>query len=70
MSNNGASGFGIGLLVGAAVGLAVGFLYAPRPGKETRAVIREKAETLMEKAKEKVARVGGKAEEAESVEEA
>ncbi|MFC2069243.1 YtxH domain-containing protein [Chloroflexota bacterium] len=49
---NTTSGFGIGLVVGAAIGLALGFLYAPKPGKETRALLREKAETATEKAKE------------------
>ena len=45
MSNrDSATGFGVGVLVGIAIGLAVGFLYAPRPGRETRAMIREKAE--------------------------
>ncbi|MFC2069293.1 YtxH domain-containing protein [Chloroflexota bacterium] len=40
------------LIVGVAIGLAVGFLYAPKPGKETRALLREKAETAAEKAKQ------------------
>ena len=38
--------------VGAAIGLAVGFLYAPRPGREMRATIREKAEEAKDKAEE------------------
>ena len=44
------SGFAIGLLVGAALGLAVGFLFAPQSGKETRQLLREKAETARERA--------------------
>ena len=44
--------FLVGLLIGTAAGLAVGFLYAPRPGKETRAMLREKAEVAAEKARE------------------
>ncbi|MBC8477570.1 MAG: YtxH domain-containing protein [Dehalococcoidia bacterium] len=44
--------FAIGFLLGAVVGAAVGFLYAPQPGKETRAMLKEKAETAAEKAKE------------------
>ena len=44
--------FAIGFLMGAIVGVAVGFLYAPKPGRETRAMLKEKAETAAEKAKE------------------
>ena len=44
--------FAIGFIMGAFVGVAVGFLYAPKPGKETRAMLKEKAETAAEKAKE------------------
>lgn len=54
--------FVVGMLMGAIVGLAVGFLYAPKPGYETRAMLKEKAthakdeashiiETAREKAK-------------------
>lgn len=46
------SGFAVGLVLGAIAGLAVGFLYAPRPGKETRALLKEKAETVKEKTTE------------------
>ena len=44
--------FVVGLALGAAVGIAMGFLYAPHSGKETRAMIREKAEMAKETAKE------------------
>jgi len=46
------STFAIGFIVGAAIGLAVGFLYAPRPGSETRTLLREKAAVAKEKAEE------------------
>ena len=43
MSNQGNSmgGFGVGLLVGAAVGVSVALLYAPYSGQKTRRLIRE-----------------------------
>ncbi len=44
--------FAVGFLFGAVVGVAIGFLYAPKPGSETRAMLKEKAETAAEKAKE------------------
>jgi len=47
---DGGSGFAIGLIVGAALGLAIGFLFAPRSGTETRQLLKEKAEATREKA--------------------
>jgi len=44
------TGFAIGFFVGAAVGLAIGFLYAPQPGPETRQLIKEKTEKVMDTA--------------------
>jgi gas vesicle protein len=44
--------FAIGFFLGAIVGVAVGFLYAPKPGRETRTMLKEKAETAAETAKE------------------
>ena len=46
------SSFIIGLVFGAAIGAAIGFLYAPRPGTETRAMLKEKAEKAAEMARE------------------
>lgn len=40
------TGLAIGFFVGAAMGLAIGFLYAPKPGVETRKIIKEKAEEM------------------------
>ena len=44
------SGFAIGLIVGAALGLAIGFLFAPRPGAETRQILKEKMGVARERA--------------------
>lgn len=38
------------LILGTAVGLAVGFLFAPRPGKEVRQLLKEKAVAAKQKA--------------------
>jgi gas vesicle protein len=54
------SSFAIGFIVGAIAGIAIGFLYAPQAGKETRALLKEKAEEVREKASE----VAEKAKEA------
>ena len=48
-----------GFLIGAVIGIAAGFFYAPRTGKETRELLTEKAE----KAREKVIEVAEKAGE-------
>jgi gas vesicle protein len=40
------NGFALGFLLGAVAGVAIGFLYAPKPGRETRAMLREKAEEV------------------------
>ena len=36
-------GFGVGLLTGAVIGGVVALLYAPRTGKETRQLVKDKA---------------------------
>ena len=54
---DGAPGFGTGFIVGAVVGLAIGFLYAPKAGEETRELAREKVEKLRERAAESLARL-------------
>jgi len=36
--------------VGAIIGLAIGFLYAPKPGEETRELARESVDKVREKA--------------------
>ena len=48
------SGIGVGFIMGAAIGVAVGMLYAPRAGAETRAMISDKADEVKEKVSEAV----------------
>ena len=50
--SDGGSKFAIGLIVGAVLGLAIGFFFAPRSGAETRQLLREKAEVVRERATE------------------
>ena len=52
--------FNIGFILGAVAGAAMGFLYAPKTGKETRALLKEKAEV----AREKVTEIADKTKEA------
>jgi len=54
---NNASSLGIGMLVGLAVGAAVGMLLAPKSGADTRAMLKEKAEDVRGKAGDTVKRV-------------
>jgi len=53
MNKDSAGGMGIGFLIGAVVGLAVGFLFSPHSGKENREIIKEKAQSLIDKVKHK-----------------
>jgi len=48
--------FIMGFLLGAIAGVAIGFLYAPKAGKETRALLKEKAGQLKDKASEVISR--------------
>ena len=54
---DGGSSFLIGFIIGAVAGVAIGFLYAPKAGKETRALLKEKAGQLKSKAGELFSRV-------------
>lgn len=51
-SNDGGSGFVIGLIVGGAAGFLAGILMAPRSGEETRAMLAEKSAEWRERASE------------------
>ncbi len=57
MNRDHAIGFGIGLLTGAVIGGVIGLLYAPKPGKETRQLIKDKAVDLGEAVKYKTVEV-------------
>ncbi len=61
--HDGSKKFVIGFLLGVVVGAAVGILYAPHPGRETRAILRKKAEVASEKAKEIVGEAREKSRE-------
>jgi gas vesicle protein len=53
MSNSDSgSRFGIGLILGLAIGVALGFLFTPRSGKETRDLLKDKASDVSETARE------------------
>ena len=47
-----APGFLVGFALGAVIGLAAAFLLAPRPGKETRELVKDKAATIPETVRE------------------
>ena len=48
MNKDSGAGFFTGLIVGALIGVVVGFLYAPQSGTETRRIVKEKAAGLKE----------------------
>ena len=52
MSSESGTNFAVGFLIGAVVGIAVSILYAPKAGRETRTLLKEKAKEVPEKAKE------------------
>ena len=58
------NGFAFGFLLGAVAGVAIGFLYAPKPGRETRAMLVDKAEEVRGKATEVAGKVRETATEA------
>lgn len=52
MSNNRSGAFLGGMILGAALGTVTGLLMAPRPGRETRQLIRKSADALPELAED------------------
>jgi gas vesicle protein len=53
MNKDNAIGFGIGFLAGAVVGGVIALLYAPKTGKETRQLIKDKATEVVDSVKDK-----------------
>ena len=64
MDKDSGANFVVGFFFGAVVGAAIGLLYAPRPGRETREIIRHKAEEVKERAEEVAAKAKDAAVEA------
>ena len=58
------SNFLVGFIIGAIAGVAIGFLYAPKSGKETRALLKQKASEVKERASAMTSRIKGSALEA------
>jgi len=58
-SKESGTGFFAGLVVGAVIGLAIGFLYAPKPGYETRHTLKEKLSSVGETAEKTIEKVKG-----------
>ncbi|NCJ08177.1 YtxH domain-containing protein [Synechococcales cyanobacterium C] len=52
MSNSRSGTFVVGVLVGSAVGTVTGLMLAPRPGRETRHLLKKSAEALPELAED------------------
>jgi gas vesicle protein len=57
MNRDTSAGFFSGILLGAVIGAAVGLLYAPQPGTETRRMVKEKALEVKEKASKAASKI-------------
>jgi gas vesicle protein len=66
MESENLTAFGIGLLAGLVIGGAVALLYAPKTGKETRKLIKDKATEVVDTVKEKTGGVIDTVKEAAS----
>lgn len=66
MNKDCAVGFGIGVLAGVVIGGTIALLYAPKSGKETRKLIKDKAIDVMDAAKEKTSDIIDSVKEATS----
>ncbi len=66
MNKDHAIGFGIGLVTGAVIGGVIALLYAPKTGKETRQLIKDKTTQVVDAVKEKTSGVIDTVKEAAS----
>ena len=66
MNKDCAAGFGIGLLAGAVIGGVIALLYAPKSGKETRQLIKVKANEVVDTLKKETSEVIDTVKEAAS----
>ena len=57
MNKDTTTGFFSGVLLGAVIGAAIGLLYAPQPGAETRRQVKEKALEIKEKASKAASKI-------------
>ena len=58
MSDNNGGKLAIGVILGAVAGAALGVLFAPRSGKETRKIVGDKSKEYAKKGKEVLDREG------------
>ena len=63
MNKDHAIGFGIGLLTGAVIGGVIALLYAPKTGKETRQMIKDKAASVVDAVRGKTSEVADEVKE-------
>lgn len=66
MNKDHAIGIGIGLVAGAVIGGVIALLYAPKTGKETRELIKDKATGVVDTFREKTSEVMDTVKEAAS----
>ena len=59
MADNGLDKFVTGMIFGAALGAAIGLLLAPKPGNETRQLVRERAGEYIDVARERAGEYAG-----------
>jgi gas vesicle protein len=57
MNKDHAIGFGVGLLTGLVIGGIIALLYAPKTGKETRQLIKDKVSGVVDAVREKTSDV-------------
>jgi gas vesicle protein len=57
MNRDSSSGFFTGLVIGVLAGVVIGFMYAPQSGTETRRQVKEKAESVKDRAASAAGRV-------------